>query len=102
MYCRYWGLKEVPFRNTPDPRFLYYTEEHEEALVRLLYVVTESRGGMLLTGDYGCGKTLLSRVFLSELNEDNLRIIVKNYLSPSSSKNIESGIPQLAVFGFVI
>ncbi len=74
MYCHYWKLNEVPFRNTPDPRFLYYTDEHEEALVRLLYVVTESRGGMLLTGEYGSGKTLLTRVFLSELNEDTFHV----------------------------
>lgn len=74
MYLPYWGLAEVPFKNTPDPKFLYYSQEHEEALVRLLYVVTEGRGGLLLTGEYGCGKTLLSRVFLKELNESKFLV----------------------------
>ncbi len=74
MYCQYWGLKEVPFKNTPDPKYIYYSKEHEEALVRLLYVVTEGRGGLLLTGEYGCGKTLLSRVFLNELNESKFLV----------------------------
>ena len=74
MYCRHWNLNEIPFRNTPDPRFLFYTDDHEEALVRLLYVVTESRGGMLLSGEYGSGKTLLTRVFLSELNENRFQV----------------------------
>ena len=74
MYCTYWGLKEVPFKNTPDPKYIYYSKEHEEALVRLLYVVTEGRGGLLLTGEYGCGKTLLSRVFLNELNDSKFLV----------------------------
>lgn len=74
MYLSYWGLEQIPFKNTPDPRFIYYSAEHEEALVRLLYVVTEGRGGLLLTGEYGCGKTLLSRVFLKELNESNFLV----------------------------
>jgi general secretion pathway protein A len=74
MYLSYWGLSEIPFKNTPDPKFIYYSSEHEEALVRLLYVVTEGRGGLLLTGEYGCGKTLLSRVFLKELNESKFLV----------------------------
>jgi len=74
MYLDYWGLNEVPFKNTPDPRFIYYSQEHEEALVRLFYVVTEGRGGLLLTGEYGCGKTLLSRVFVKELNQGKFMV----------------------------
>lgn len=74
MYLQYWGLSEIPFKNTPDPKFIFYSKEHEEALVRLLYVVTEGRGGLLLTGEYGCGKTLLSRVFLKELNESKFLV----------------------------
>lgn len=83
MYLEYWGLAEIPFKNTPDPRFIYYSKEHEEALVRLLYVVTEGRGGLLLTGQYGCGKTLLSRVFLKELNES--RFLVALITNPNLS-----------------
>jgi general secretion pathway protein A len=71
MYEAHWGLREKPFENTPDPRFLYYSQEHKEALARLLYVVRERKGGGLLTGEYGSGKTLLNRVLWQELQQEN-------------------------------
>ncbi len=71
MYLTHWGLKEKPFENTPDPKFIYYSQEHKEALARLLYVVRERKGAALLTGEYGSGKTLLSRVLWHELQLEN-------------------------------
>jgi type II secretory pathway predicted ATPase ExeA len=71
MYINYWGLAEKPFENTPDPKFLYYSQQHEEAMARMLYVVREKKGAALLTGEYGCGKTLLSRVLKNELQQEN-------------------------------
>lgn len=70
MYGTYWKLKEKPFENTPDPRFIYYSQRHEEALSRMLYVVQERKGAAMLTGEYGSGKTLLSRILLRELSND--------------------------------
>ncbi|MBL8014010.1 MAG: AAA family ATPase [Candidatus Omnitrophica bacterium] len=67
MYEKYWNLKEKPFELTPDPRYIYYSKAHEDALTRLFYTVNDLKGAMLLTGLYGCGKTILSRVFLNEL-----------------------------------
>jgi type II secretory pathway predicted ATPase ExeA len=67
MYENYWNLREKPFENTPDPRFLYNSPQHEEGLNRLLYVVKERKGAGLLTGVYGCGKTLLARALMKEL-----------------------------------
>lgn len=67
MYTEYWNLKEKPFELTPDQRYVYLSKDHEEALIRLCYTVSESKGAMLLTGNYGCGKTILSRVILNEL-----------------------------------
>lgn len=67
MYEKYWKLREKPFENTPDPRFLYNSPQHEEGLNRLLYVVKEGKGAGLLTGIYGCGKTLLARALMKEL-----------------------------------
>jgi len=67
MYIEYWNLKEKPFELTPDPRYVYYSKQIEEALLRLIYTVGDMKGAMLLTGMYGCGKTVLSRVFLNEL-----------------------------------
>lgn len=69
MYEAYWQLKERPFVNTPDPRFLYYSQEHEEALSRLMYAVQSNVGGCMLTGVFGCGKTLLNQALIENLEK---------------------------------
>jgi len=71
MYESYWNLKEKPFENTPDPKFLYHSQQHNEALARMLYTVRERKGAALFTGEYGSGKTLLSRVLWHELQQEN-------------------------------
>lgn len=77
-YC----IQERPFSKTPDPRFLYLSECHREALARLLYVA-EEREIALLTGDIGCGKTTLSRALMDTLgNEYRFCFIVNPRLSP--------------------
>ncbi len=83
MYEEYWGLTEKPFENTPDPRFIYYSSQHEEGLSRLLYTVNEGKGAGILTGIFGCGKTLLGRTLLKELDKDIYRtaFIANPYLS---------------------
>lgn len=73
MYEEYWKLREKPFENTPDPRFLYYSPQHEEGLSRLLYAVREEKGAAMLTGVFGCGKTLLGRMLIRELGKDIYR-----------------------------
>ena len=70
MYEDYWGLREKPFENTPDPHFLYYSSKHEEALSRMLYAIRERKGAAILTGEYGSGKTILSRALLEELSDE--------------------------------
>jgi len=74
MYEKFWGLKEKPFENTPDPRFVYYSSEHLEAISRLTYAIEERKGAALLTGEYGCGKTVMSRVLFEELPKDKYEI----------------------------
>jgi len=64
MYAEFFGLKELPFNNTPDPRFFYSTPDHEEALASLIYAVKERKGFVLLTGEVGAGKTLVSRLMI--------------------------------------
>lgn len=76
MYEEYWGLKERPFDNTPDPRFLYLSREHEEALTRLLYAIQGNKGAAILTGEYGCGKTVLSRTLLSKLDPNRYKTVL--------------------------
>ena len=83
MYEAFWGFTDKPFENTPDPRFLFLTAQHEEGLSRLLYVVNEGKGAGLLTGVFGCGKTLLARSLCKELDRDIYRtaFIANPYLS---------------------
>lgn len=74
MYEKYWGLDKKPFENTPDPRFLYYSQQHDEVLARLIYAVRERKGAAVLTGVFGCGKTVLAQALRSELTEDRYKI----------------------------
>src|SRR3989338_6528888 len=67
MYLEYWQLQGQPFENTPDPRFLFHSAQHDEAYVRMLYVISERKGAGMLTGIFGCGKTLISRALMDEL-----------------------------------
>lgn len=73
MYLQYWALSEKPFENTPNPKFLYQSAQHREGLSRMLYVVREGKGAGLLTGTYGCGKTLLANALFKELEKDVYR-----------------------------
>jgi type II secretory pathway predicted ATPase ExeA len=68
MYEAYYGLREKPFRKTPDPRYLYLNDVYEEALEQLLYAVEEMELA-LLTGEVGSGKTLLSRALVDRVGE---------------------------------
>ena len=74
MYQAFWGFKEKPFQNTPDPRFLYFSQRHEESLSRLLYTVQEELGAALLTGVFGTGKTVLAQAFFEKVGPDKHRI----------------------------
>ncbi|MGH8307112.1 MAG: AAA family ATPase [Gammaproteobacteria bacterium] len=67
MYASYFGLNENPFSITPDPRYLFLSGRHTEALAHLLYGVTESGGFIQLTGEVGTGKTTLIRSLLEKL-----------------------------------
>ena len=66
-YASYWNMSAMPFQNTPDPRFLYMSRQHEEALARMLYVAQGHKGAGLLTGVFGCGKTVLAQAMLDAL-----------------------------------
>ncbi len=68
MYQSYYGFTEMPFHITPDPKFLYLSSTHQEALQHLKYGVAEKKGFIVLVGEVGCGKTTLCRRFLNELN----------------------------------
>jgi type II secretory pathway predicted ATPase ExeA len=75
MYQDYFELREKAYGNTPDPRFLFPSRQHQEALARLEYVV-EERGIALITGDIGTGKTTISRALIDSLDEQHFRPIL--------------------------
>jgi len=70
MYASFFGLRELPFNNSPDPRFFFSTPDHEEALASLIYAVSERKGFVLLTGEVGSGKTLVTRLMLKHFADD--------------------------------
>jgi general secretion pathway protein A len=67
MYAKFFGLKQEPFSISPDPRYLYMSERHREALAHLLYGVRGGGGVVLLTGEIGAGKTTVCRCFLEQI-----------------------------------
>ncbi|MEK6732133.1 MAG: AAA family ATPase [Candidatus Omnitrophota bacterium] len=85
MYTSYWGFNEKPFENAPDPKFMYYSNQHIEALSRLLYAVSERKSASILTGEYGSGKTVISRIVANRLigqeGKYNVALIVNPAIS---------------------
>ncbi len=67
MYAKFFGLRQEPFSIAPDPRYLYMSERHREALAHLLYGVRGGGGVVLLTGEIGAGKTTVCRCFLEQI-----------------------------------
>ncbi len=85
MYLEYFGLREPPFSITPDPRYVFLSERHRDALAHLLYGIGKggSGGFVQLTGEVGTGKTTLCRLLLEQLPEDTRVALVLNpKLSP--------------------
>jgi general secretion pathway protein A len=70
LYEEFYGLKEKPFNLTPDPKFLFLSSRHREALEHLAYGVANKEGFLLITGDIGTGKTTLCRAFLERSNRN--------------------------------
>jgi general secretion pathway protein A len=78
MYESFFGLRELPFSLTPDPRFLWLSDTHEEGLATLVYGITRHKGFLLLTGEVGTGKTTLLRAALRELPRDTDTALIIN------------------------
>ncbi len=83
MYLNFFGLREQPFNITPDPRFLFLSPSHREAMDSLLYGVLERKGFIEIIGEVGCGKTTLCRALLSQLGHQVQTALI---LNPSISE----------------
>src|SRR5437899_3694852 len=82
MYLTFYGLAEKPFNATPDPRFLYMTPGHREALAQLYYGTQERKGFIVLTGKVGTGKTTLLHALFQRLNGQSSASSVVNSTLP--------------------
>ena len=78
MYLAFYGLHDTPFSPTPDPKFLFQSARHREALAQLEYGVRERKGFIVLTGEIGTGKTTLLRTLLERLDADTHVAYVHN------------------------
>ncbi len=77
MYNEYFGFKEAPFSIAPDPRYLYMTSQHRDALAHLVYGLNSEGGCILLTGEVGTGKTTICRCLLEQLpDQANVALVL--------------------------
>ncbi|VAW55621.1 General secretion pathway protein A [hydrothermal vent metagenome] len=77
MYNEYFGFKEAPFSIAPDPRYLYMTAQHREALAHLVYGLNSDGGCILLTGEVGTGKTTICRCLLEQIpDQANVALVL--------------------------
>jgi general secretion pathway protein A len=93
----YYGLSEAPFDITPNPRFLFYSAKHREAINHLLYGIRERKGFVQLTGEVGAGKTTLCRAMLEQLDSHFATALILNpVMSPDEMMKavaVEFGLP---------
>ena len=99
MYTSFFGLNEKPFSITPDPRYLFMSERHGEALAHLVYGVTESGGFMQLTGEVGTGKTTLVRTLLQNRLPENADVAVILNPQLSALEFLETICEELGISG---
>ncbi|MEL6951186.1 MAG: AAA family ATPase [Pseudomonadota bacterium] len=82
-YVEHFGLEEQPFRLTPDPDFVYWSEQHQQAKSYLESTIWLADGFVILTGEIGAGKTTLLQSFLADLKDDvDYAVISQTQLSP--------------------
>ena len=97
MYQEYWNLTELPFESVPDPRFFYSSADHQRALLQMFYAINTRMGAAVLTGDMGCGKTVVSRMLIHELSSDQYEIALINRPSLSPIDFLRDMLGQLGV-----
>jgi len=78
VYLDYFGLSEAPFSITPNPRFLYFSAKHREALNHMLYGIRERKGFVQITGEVGAGKSTLCRALLAQLGNNYSTALILN------------------------
>ncbi len=97
MYQEYWNLTELPFESVPDPRFFYSSADHQRALLQMFYAINTRMGAAVLTGDTGCGKTVVSRMLIHELSSDRYKIALMNRPDLAPEDFLRDMLEQLGV-----
>jgi general secretion pathway protein A len=102
MYLSFFGLGEKPFSITPDPRYLYLSERHAEAMAHLLYGINEAGGFVQLTGEVGTGKTTIVRSLLAQAPKNaEIALILNPRMTPTEflltiCEELGIGVPDSA------
>jgi len=78
VYAEFYGLKELPFALTPDPRFIYFTPSHTEVMANLHYGIESGKGLVVVTGEVGTGKTTILRWMMQRLDRTVLVAYIFN------------------------
>lgn len=78
MYAEFYGLKELPFALTPDPRFIYFTPSHTEVMANLHYGIESGKGLVVVTGEVGTGKTTILRWMMQRMDRTVLAAYIFN------------------------
>ena len=103
MYLSFFGLNEKPFAITPDPRYLYLSERHAEALAHLMYGINEAGGFVQLTGEVGTGKTTIVRSLLAQAPKNaEIALILNPRMTPPEflltiCEELGIGVPDWAM-----
>jgi general secretion pathway protein A len=84
MYAAYFGLEENPFNLTPDPKYLFLSQRHNEALDHLLYGINERKGFIAIVGGIGTGKTTLCRALLNQVDDSTKTALIFNTCTSAS------------------
>jgi len=109
MYAQYWNLGSRPFENDCDPAFFYRSRTHQAALLKLRYLLDSNKGAGLLVGGTGYGKTYLTKMLISDLNESFGPVVWVHYpfltapellgylAAQINSEEVEPGRDELAL-----
>jgi len=90
MYLEHWNMHSPPFQNVPNPAFFYPSPIHQEALERMVYAVVQGKGAAMITGEVGCGKTMVSQVLMKRLSQEKVQVVTMTNPALSPADFLES------------
>lgn len=97
MYTSHWGLRESPFRSCANPKYFFRSPTHDEALARLHFLVDNRRQLGVVTGEPGCGKSILLRVFADQLRQDGASVVLVGMMGLSAGEFLWAIAEQMGV-----